>query len=279
MSILSYSQQEKLEVSGAIQIGNSSSSPLPGTLRFNSATSDFEGWNGYFWATLTGFSTGVVMDVDNNSYKTVKIGLQEWMAENVKVTQYANTAQIGDGTGLGDIGNDFVSPLMFDYNDNPTNTISYGKLYTWAAAMKGSASSNSNPSGIQGVCPSGWHLPSNVEWNQLILFLDTLAQTGASFTGAQSTTAGAKLKEKGTVHWNSETPETTNVTAFTGLPGGGRLSFGLYLGLRTDAGWWSATDFSASEAWQLSLSNGSNNVNRGHDFNKALALSVRCVKD
>lgn len=85
-----------------------------------------------------------VVDYDGNSYKTVKIGYQIWMAENLKTTHY------NDGTPV----------QSFVYNNEENSATNYGRLYQWAATMRNSVSSNSNPSGVQGISPQGWHIPS-----------------------------------------------------------------------------------------------------------------------
>nr|MDA3821321.1 FISUMP domain-containing protein [Bacteroidales bacterium] len=106
--------------------------------------------------------TGTVTDYDNNTYNTVKIGNQWWMAENLKTTHYANGTEIqlientSTWAALG-----FEVKAMCYYDNSSTNANTYGALYNWAAAMNGANSSYSNPSLVQGVCPAGWHLPSD----------------------------------------------------------------------------------------------------------------------
>jgi hypothetical protein len=90
---LSAYSQEKLEVEGAIIIKDSEdNNPAPGTMRFNPSTNDFEGWNGIFWASLTGnqYKLGEMTDQEGNTYPTVIIGNQEWMAKNLRTTTYRN---------------------------------------------------------------------------------------------------------------------------------------------------------------------------------------------
>ena len=93
-----------------------------------------------------------VTDYDGNVYGTVSIGTQTWLDENLKSTHYT------DGTAISGV---------FDYNNNPSLSDEYGKLYTWEAAMNGTGSSTSEPSGVQGVCPTGFHIPSHEEWKTL----------------------------------------------------------------------------------------------------------------
>ena len=101
-------------------------------------------------------------DIDGNVYNTVQIGSQCWMKENLRVTKYANdtTIPLWNSTNF--------STVYRYYPDNDSSNVStYGYLYNWAAVMGGSGSSSTNPSGMQGICPAGWHLPSDAEWTQL----------------------------------------------------------------------------------------------------------------
>lgn len=107
------------------------------------------------------------------------------------------------------------------HNDDPGNKNVYGALYTWAAAMNGASYSVKVPSGIKGVCPTGWHIPSLAEWNQLVTFL-----------GGKEI-AGGKMKEAGTTHWVSPNVAATNESGFSGLPGSSRPWFG-FLVLKQD---------------------------------------------
>jgi uncharacterized protein (TIGR02145 family) len=153
---------------------------------------------------------------DGNAYKTVKIGNQIWLAENLKYLP----SVVGPGTGSE------TTPYYYVYGYDGTNVTdakatsnytTYGVLYNWPAAMAGSASSNANPSGVQGVCPAGWHLPSDAEWTELTDYL-----------GGKSV-AGGKLKETGTTHWASPNTGATNETGFTALPGGYRYGMMVFL--------------------------------------------------
>ncbi len=147
---------------------------------------------GFAESGAQGASYGTVTDYDGNVYKTVKIGKQVWMAENLRTGHYS------DG-----------SPAKFaDYDNRPANSLVYGKLYTWATAIRGSSQSNSNPSGVSGIAPEGWHVPSRAEWEELITFLG----------GAKA--AGGKLKENGTVHWLAPNAAATNLYGFSALPAG-----------------------------------------------------------
>ena len=210
---------------------------------------------------------GAITDIDGNNYKTIQIGSQTWMAENLKVTKYA------DGAPLiyisGDANWDALSATdkaYCWYNDDLINKSTFGALYTWSAAMKGLTSSNENPSGIQGVCPTGWHLPSHTEWIQLTDFL-----------GGESL-AGSKLKETSSTHWTNPNNEATNETGFTALPGGYRIPVGTFNHKGNYAYWWSSTEESNLWAFVRTIYYDANNLFLLKN-EKESGLSVRCIKD
>lgn len=212
-------------------------------------------------------STATVTDYDGNVYKTVTIGTQVWMAENLKTTKYA------DGTAIPLVNTNSTWDALTAtrkaycwYDDNITNKATYGALYTWAAAMKGAVSVTANPSGIQGVCPTGWHLPSDAEWTTLTTYL------------GGTSVAGGKLKETGRTHWNSPNTGATNETGFTALPGGYRGTNGTFDLVWTHGNWWSATEGDATAAWNRYMYYNSSDVNRNNIY-KAAGFSVRCVRD
>ncbi len=202
---------------------------------------------------------------DGNVYKIVKIGTQTWFAENLKYLP----GVVGPSTGSE------TTPYFYVYDYDGTNVSdakstshysTYGVLYNWMAAMNESTSSTTNPSGVQGVCPAGWHLPSNAEWTQLTAYL------------GDSSVAGGKLKETGITHWTSPNTGATNETGFTALPGGGRYSSGTFLDVGNYGAWWSATAYDSGDAWFLGIYYGISSVDR-HDYSKEVGFSVRCVKD
>ncbi len=190
-----------------------------------------------------------ITDYDGNVYTTVKIGNQVWMAENLRSTHYS------DGTPIPGV----------DANYNNANYVAtYGRLYTWSAAMRGSSSSSTNPSGVQGVSPAGWHIPSAAEWNQLFDYLG-----GGSV-------AGGKLKRSGTVLWFSPNTGATNLSGFSALPGG----WGSYL-IGNGAYFWSATEYEGytPNAYYCQLDYNSEVAYLHGDGNKLGGVSIRCVKD
>lgn len=249
--------QVKMEIEGPIVIDDSQdANPSPGTIRFNQAKSDFEGWNGLFWVSLTGGITlGTISDIDGHMYKTVTIGDQEWMGQNLRTTHYR------DGSPIPLVGDSALwitieTGAFCWYDNDDQNEVPYGKLYNWYAVKD-----------ERGLCPHGWHVPSEQEWLDLIDFLGGMS------------VAGGKMKEPGTLHWSNVNREATNSSGFTGLPGGFRYiedSSFYFEGLR--AQWWSTTEYSPQEVWNLWLSN-----HLGSALLKTLeknyGMSVRCLKN
>jgi uncharacterized protein (TIGR02145 family) len=209
---------------------------------------------------------------DCQSYPIVKLGNQWWMAENLNATKYSNGTSIPlvtDNTAWANLADDNISDAYCYYNNNTSGEADiYGALYTWAAAMGDSAvSSSTNPSGVQGVCPNGWHLPSDAEWTQL-----------SDYLGGESV-AGGKMKETGTTHWSSPNTGADNSSGFTGLPSGYRdYDNGSFFNLGNYGLWWSATEISGTDAWYSLLGYNDANLHRYND-SKSSGFSVRCLKD
>jgi uncharacterized protein (TIGR02145 family) len=218
----------------------------------------------YSYASCPG--TPYVTDYDGNEYETVQIGNQCWMKENLKTTHYADGTPLVDGTGEGDITGDFTTKYYFAYNDDESNVFTYGRLYTWAAVMSDALSSDANPSGVQGICPSGWHVPGNSEWIDLANYLGGVNE------------AGGKLKEIGTVYWKNPNTNATNKTGFTALPTGDRYPDGKFSFLGYFTSLWSSMEYNNSEAVFRCLQYNENRLGYG-TTEKSWGKSVRCVKD
>lgn len=205
-----------------------------------------------------------VTDVDGNNYNVTSIGNQIWMAENLKTTRYSDGTLIPLVNTTGTWNALTVTSKAYCwYNDNTSNKDIYGAYYTWSAVMNTSSGSTSNPSGVQGVCPTGWHLPSNSEWDELMTYLGV---------------AGGKLKESGTAHWLSPNTGATNEASYTALPAGWRFIDGAFAESGRVAWWWSSTEWSINYAWFYSVISGNQDMTSG-SYNKWLGLSVRCIKD
>ena len=184
-------------------------------------------------------------------YNTILIGGQCWLKENLNVGTMIN----GDD---GMTNNGVIEKYCYD--NDPANCEIYGGLYQWHEMME-----YSTTPGVQGICPSGWHLPTDEEWTTLTDFL------GASV-------AGGKMKETGTIHWQSPNTGATNESGFTALPGGYRNTGGNFDDLTNNAHFWSSSELNTGYAWDRGLSYGSDAVNRNHR-NKDFGFSVRCFQD
>ncbi len=206
---------------------------------------------------------GSLTDIDGNEYVTVVIGQQEWMAENLHVTRYADGTplpKIEDNEAWAALGNN-NSDRGYCYLNNDPNS-PHGLLYTYAAASNG-VSSDANPSGVRGICPDGWHLPSENEWRELIDYI------------------GEKegLALKSTSGWADE-GNGVDVFGFEGQPGGFRhnLTGAFPPNQGFSAYFWSATEDLYGEANIVYLHAWSDFMVRQRNY-KSLGLSVRCVKN
>jgi uncharacterized protein (TIGR02145 family) len=204
---------------------------------------------------------------DGKTYNTVLIGSQCWFTQNLNVGTRINGP-------VSQSNNSIIE--KYCYYDNESNCDVYGGLYQWNELMNYTSSSNSNPSGRQGICPTGWHVPSDAEWCQMEIFLD--ATVVCETTGWRGANAGGKMKETGTTHWSSPNTNATNSSGFTALPGGVRYSGGGFYDLANYADFWSAAGSSSTSAWLRYLGYYDAQVGRGGN-DKASGYSGRCVKD
>jgi uncharacterized protein (TIGR02145 family) len=204
-----------------------------------------------------------VTDIDGTVYTSIVINGQEWMQKNLAVSKYRNGDPIP--TGLDNTTwQNTTSGAYAIYNNDQVNNTAYGKLYNWYAV---------NDS--RGLCPAGWHVPSDEEWTIMINYLDPTQNP--SVFGTQSSVAGGKMKS--TTGWNSPNTGATNESAFTGLPGGDRPNFGTYGGIGSSGAWWSSTLTANGNAWYRTLTFGDSYVNRYDGFYKQYGMSVRCLRD
>lgn len=195
-----------------------------------------------------------VTDIDGNMYKTVKIGNQIWMAENLRVSRYRNGDLIPNVKNNGD-WEKLETGGWCNNDNNPAYDAEYGKLYNWFAVDD-----------VRGLAPEGWHVPSDVELTILVNYL------------GGETVAGGKLKEKGTIHWNSPNVGATNETYFNALPGGNRFKDGEYYEVGEDGSWWTCTNDDTYNAWYFILTNEYCDEDR-NSSSKQQGLSVRCIKN
>ncbi len=200
--------------------------------------------------------TGTVTDIDGNEYKTVVLGNQEWMTENLKVKHYRN----GDAIPKIPDGPDWkeqTTGAYVAYNNDESKVTAYGYLYNWHAV---------NDS--RNIAPEGWHVATDEEWNELEAFL------GKSF-------AGVKLKESGTSHWrfdDKDIRQGEKESGFMALPGGARQYKSEYKDITRIAYFWSSTEHNGGNAWLRYLDVLSNKVGK-HYEEKINGSSVRLIKD
>lgn len=202
---------------------------------------------------VSGCNSARVKDIDGNSYKTVKAGDQTWLKENLKTTRY------NDGTPIPCItDNDswagLISPAYCWYANDPANKDIYGALYNFHAVDE------------KKLCPTGWHVPDQADWLNLVNFI------------GDASIAGNKLKEAGTSHWKSPNDKAEDELGFTALPGGYRSFNGAFSYMWIAGYWWSTTENIQSTAYFWFMRYDVNYIDK-FIAAKANGFSVRCVKD
>ena len=222
--------------------------------------------------------TSKVKDVDNNEYNTVKIGSQCWMAQNLR-TKIGGDGDKGYPTGA----------------DN--DTVTYGRLYTWTAMMKEAPSTNypvvttEADTIVHGICPAGWHVPSDAEWDTLTYYVfnstspEYKCGSSCDSWAAQSNVSCIAKALASKTDWKSNdnacnvgnNPEDNNLTGFSAVPAGA-CSTGDRNGFGVFAFFWSATEYDGTEARHRALVSGDSRVNRGKAI-KNTGCSVRCLRD
>lgn len=185
-----------------------------------------------------------VTDIDGNVYNTVTIGNQVWMAENLRVTHAPDERDI----------------FYFEYNDDSSDALTFGRLYEWTYAMH-----TSTEEGAQGICPDGWHIPSDAEWNELATTLG-----GANI-------AGGKMKTTGNEYFLSPNTGATNTSGFNARAAGEWDGAKYWLRGKYSI-YWSSTSTGDNTALYRYLSYQDRKLT-SYDYYKNLAYSVRCVKN
>ena len=211
-------------------------------------------------------------DIDGNVYNTVQIGNQCWMKENLKTTKYADGTSISHGSST----SSYDTPYWYYPNNNSSNKPTYGLLYNWKAMMNNASSSASNPSGVQGICPTGWHVPSYAEWTQLTDYVSSQSQWVCGNSNSYIAKALA-----GTTGWDSSTntcavgntPSNNNATGFSALPAGNNIDYFGYC-----AYFWSTTQNDSSNAYNRYLYYSNAKIS-SYDYYKSTGYSVRCVRN
>lgn len=204
--------------------------------------------------TISGNSAKGCTDADGNTYKTVKIGAQVWMAENLRTESYTNgdpIKQVTDGSDWSGL----TRGAWCYFENNSSNNVPYGKLYNWYTVDDS-----------RGVCPSGWHVPTDDDWGTLFSYLGGID------------VAGGKLKTTGTRYWKSPNNDASNSVGFDGIPAGCREPDGGFIMLGEYADWWGSDSQSSDQASDRYLYYSYKNVGVTKD-DKNYGMSIRCVKN
>jgi uncharacterized protein (TIGR02145 family) len=202
--------------------------------------------------------TSTITDVDGNTYNTVLIGTQCWTKENLRVTKYRDGTTIPDETS--GAWSTLATGARTDYTGatgipvGQTYVTTYGYLYNWFAVND-----------ARGLCPTGWHVPTNAEWTTLPTYL-----------GGDGV-AGGKMKSTATL-WNTPNTGADNSSSFSALPSGYRNAVGSFDGIRNYAYFWTASA-NGSNAWFHDLNWLSNSSGRNNNSSKVVGYSVRCLRD
>jgi len=197
---------------------------------------------------------GSVTDQDGNNYATIEIGTQEWMAENLRTTKYANGDPIPNVTDSAQWSN-LTTGAWAHYENDSQFEVPYGKLYNWYTVA--------DP---RNVCPTGWHVPTDAEWTVLTDYL-----------GGEAV-AGGKMKSTGTEHWQSPNVNATNESGFTGVPCGSRFYNGIFGYVNNVGTFWSSSQDTSIHAINRLLYFNNELVDKYYGVN-TVGLAVRCVRN
>ena len=207
----------------------------------------------------------IVKDIDGNVYHTVVIGKQVWLQENLRTKKYRNGKSIAKNITKAQWSTD-KSGACAVYDNDSIKENAFGLLYNWYAIA--------NPAGL---CPVGWHVPKDTEWNTMVKYLDDYADT-TELKRVQSEIAGGELKEIGYAHWTTPNTGATGTSNFLGFGGGNKSADGKCNDVGAYGYWWTATSSSSAEAYGRLLSYFNGNIDR-FKTSKNLGFSVRCLKN
>jgi len=220
-------------------------------------------------------STPSLTDYDGNTYNTVQIGTQCWMRENLRTTHYSNGDEILAGTN-----SSYDTAYRYVPNGDSSEVATHGYLYNWAAVMHGSLPSNAVPSGVQGICPTGWHVPSDAEWDTLEQFvsfnlypcqyddIEDMAVHIASQSGWQNSQTTCSP---------GYNPSNNNQTGFSIMPSGATVE-GWAWGFGQFGSLWSATEENSIDS-RIRLIEYNHEDTESDSAEKSMGFSVRCIKD
>ena len=212
--------------------------------------------------SVTGCGGQTTLTYDGRTYDLVEIGGQCWFADNLAADQYRNGEPIP--TGLDNTTWESTTAGAYAiYKNDPANDATYGKLYNWYTTVDS-----------RGLCPTGWHVPTDCEWMYLEGTLGMIVAEQEGY-GSRGTNEGGAMKA--TTNWTTPNNGATNSSGFTALPGGSRSS-ATYVFIGNYGRWWSSTELGSSIAWVRTLGYGGSGVLR-ENANRQAGFSVRCLKD
>jgi uncharacterized protein (TIGR02145 family) len=211
------------------------------------------------YISVTGCGGQTSLTYDGRTYDLVEIGGQCWFADNLATDQYRNGDPIPTGLDNATWQNTNSGAYAI-YNNDPSNDVTYGKLYNWYTTVDS-----------RGLCPTGWHVPTDCEWMCLEGSLG-MSVTDQETAGWRGTNEGGALKS--TTGWPSPNTGATNSSGFTAFPGGDRDGSGAYYTTGDYGFWWSSSE----GAWDRGLSFFNSSVDRANG-GKHYGFSVRCVRD
>jgi uncharacterized protein (TIGR02145 family) len=205
-------------------------------------------------STTSQIPYGTVSDYEGNAYKTVPIGTQTWMAENLRSIKLNDGMQIVLVTDNNSWSNLTAPAYCYYGNDSTSYKYKYGALYNWYTVD------------TKKLCPTGWHVPTVSDWTILKTYLGT------------DSLAGGKLKDASSNNWNLPNLYATNSTKFTAWPGGYRFYNGSYNNSGYSGNWWSSTAKSAAASWYFYLIYSDGKLGQ-NSYDNTYGFSVRCIKD
>ncbi len=221
--------------------------------------------------------TSKARDYEGNLYKTVKLGTQCWTAENIRSTKYSNGENITYASNPLDESN--TDPLRYLPFAEADSVPIYGYLYNWPAVMHGAAANDNTPSEVQGICPTGWHVPSYSEWQQLITFVNSKSeyQCNGDDTYAKALASKTVWITSSDDCAIGNMPENNNSTGFSMQPASFHSQFVVSPGY--DAFFWSTTENNATECPAISFGNSFSKQILSPTNYKRFGMSVRCIRN
>jgi uncharacterized protein (TIGR02145 family) len=224
-----------------------------------------------------------VTDIDGNIYTTVTIGTQVWMKENLKTTKYNDGTAIPNVT-VNSAWEALTTGAYCDYNNTPSNSTTYGRLYNWYA-VDNNPTTKVASNGGKNVCPIGWHVPNDSEWTALVDYLTT---SGYNWDGttiwnrvAKSMASTSGWTTSGTLGEAGNDQASNNRSGFTALPSGGRGmgGGGTFVFIESNSYWWSSSEYSTTNAYTWFMAYNLSFVDISHHSRKHFGNSVRCLRD